>query len=150
MLLVGWDREVAAWAAEQLGMAKPDFGPCVAIGVVHRDDLVAAAVYNNYRRPDIQVTFVTTSPRWASPGAVKSILRYPFRQLGCKRISAITLATNTPARAFLLRLGFRQEGYHPDALPDGDAVSYGLTRADAARWLNDRTRRVETVDPATA
>jgi RimJ/RimL family protein N-acetyltransferase len=50
------------------------------------------------------------------------------------------LATNQPARAFLCRLGFKQEGIHPDALPDGDAVTYGLLRKDAARWLEDKER----------
>jgi RimJ/RimL family protein N-acetyltransferase len=54
------------------------------------------------------------------------------------------LATNQPARAFLCRLGFREEGYHPDALPLGDAVTYGLLRKDAARWLEDK-ERVETI-----
>lgn len=146
MLLYGWNREIAAWAAERLGLKDFDFGPCVSIGVVHKGEIVAAAVYNEYRHPNIQVTFVTASPRWASPGAVRAILGYPFRQLGCKRITAITNSTNRPARAFLCRLGFKQEGVHPDALPDGDAVTYGLTRADAARWLEEKDReRVETI-----
>jgi hypothetical protein len=35
----------------------------------------------------------------------------------------------------LLRLGFRQEGIHTDALPMGDAVSYGLLAKDAAKWI---------------
>jgi hypothetical protein len=29
-------------------------------------------------------------------------------------------------------------------LPDGDAVTYGLLRKDAARWLEDK-ERVETI-----
>lgn len=144
MLLYGWNRELAAWAADRLGTPNHDFGPHVSIGVVHRDQIVAAAIYNEYRHPNIQVTFVTASPRWASPGTVKTILRYPFLQLGCSRITAITNATNQPARAFLCRLGFREEGIHPDALPDGDAVTYGLLRKDAARWLEDK-ERVEAI-----
>ena len=149
MLLYGWNRELAAWAADKLGIPNHDYGPCVSIGVVHRGDIVAAAIYNEYRHPNIQVTFVTASPRWASPGAVRTILRYPFRQLGCSRITAITSATNQSARTFLCRLGFREEGYHPDALPSGDAVTYGLLRRDAARWLEE-DKRVETVTSATA
>ena len=149
MLHYGWNRELAAWAADKLGIPNHDFGPCVSIGVSHKGALVAAAIYNEYRHPNIHVTFVTTSPRWASPGAVKTILSYPFKQLGCKRISAITNATNQPARAFLCRLGFKQEGVHPDLLPDGDAVSYGLLVKDAARWLSEDKTRVETISSRT-
>lgn len=135
MLLYGWNRELATWAGERIGIS--DFGPCVSIGVTHKGEIAAVAVYSRYSHPDIHVTFVTSSPRWASPGAIKAILGYPFKQLGCKRISAITSATNQPARAFLCRLGFKQEGIHPDAFPDGDAISYGLLRKDAARWLSE-------------
>jgi len=150
VLLYGWNRELAAWAADRLDLKNFDFGPCVSIGVIHKDQIVAAAIYNEYRHPNIQVTFVTASPRWASPGAVKTIIRYPFIQLGCKRITAITSATNQPARAFLCRLGFREEGYHPDALPSGDAVTYGLLVKDAARWLSEDNKRVETITSGSA
>jgi RimJ/RimL family protein N-acetyltransferase len=94
-----------------------------------------SAIYNNYRPPNIEITFVTSSPRWASKEAIRAMLRYPFVQLGCARLTAVTPAQNRPARAFLARLGFRQEGVHPDALPGGDAVSYGLLARDAARWI---------------
>src|SRR5262249_38589283 len=101
MLIFGCDRELALWAGERIGIA--DFAPCVAIGVPHKGAIVGAAIYSQYRPPNIEVTFVTPSPRWASPGAVRAILRYPFVQLRCKRITAITEATNQPARAFLCR-----------------------------------------------
>jgi RimJ/RimL family protein N-acetyltransferase len=62
-------------------------------------------------------------------------MRYPFIQLGCNRITAITKAKNQPARAFLCRLGFHLEGVHPGVFLDDDAISYGLLRSDASRWL---------------
>lgn len=135
---------LARWAGERLGIA--DFGPCITIGVVHNGGIVAVALYNKYLHPNIEVTFVTAAPQWASPGAVRTILSYPFVQLSCKRVTATTESANHRARRFLLRLGFRQEGYHPDALPSGDAVTYGLTRADAERWL----RKSEDHGKATA
>jgi RimJ/RimL family protein N-acetyltransferase len=66
---------------------------------------------------------------------VSAILRYPFVQLRCARVTAVTQSQNARARGFLCRLGFRQEGVHPDALPSGDAVSYGLLARDATRWI---------------
>ncbi len=146
MLVYGCNGEVAGlnavangllvkWASDRLDGI--DFGPCVTIGVVHNNEIVAVAVYNKFLHPNIEVSFVIASPHWASPGAVRGILSYPFAQLRCKRLTATTDATNERARAFLVRLGFKQEGYHPDALPTGDAVTYGLLRKDAARWLKD-------------
>src|SRR5262249_50778565 len=147
MLIFGHDRALARWAGERLGIA--DFGPCAAIGVAHRNEIIAAAIYSNWRPPNIEVTFVTSSPRWASPGAVRAILRYPFIQLRCSRTTAIPEATNQPARAFLCRLGFQEEGYHPDALPTGDAVTYGLLARDAARWIAEEADNGK-IQPAAA
>lgn len=135
MLILGADRELARWAGDRIGIQ--NFGPCSTIGVADKSQILAVAVYSNYRPPNIEITFVTSSPRWASRGAIRFIFGYAFEQLGCKRITAVTEATNKPARAFLCRLGFRQEGIHPDALPSGDAVTYGLLAHDAARWLTE-------------
>jgi RimJ/RimL family protein N-acetyltransferase len=133
MLIFNSDAELARWAGAKLGMHLAE--PNTSIGVAHKGKIVAAAVFNNFRPPNIEVTFVTTSPRWASPGAVRAILRYPFLQLNCKRVTAVIEATNQPARAFLCRLGFKLEGTHPDVFPSGAAETYGLLLKDAARWV---------------
>lgn len=134
MLLYGHDAAMARWAGDRLGITS--FGPCAAIGVLKGGNIVAAAVYHQFRPPtDIEGSFVTVHKGWATPQNVRGLLGYPFVQLGCKRITAITKSKNQPIRAFLCRLGFRQEGYHPDAFVDDDAVSFGLLREDAARWL---------------
>lgn len=137
MLIFNADEALASWAGRQLRMeiAKPN----TSIGVAHKGQLVAAAVFNNFRWPNIEITFVTTSARWASPGAVKAILRYPFLQLRCKRVTAIIEATNQPARAFLCRLGFKLEGTHPDVFVSGAAETYGLLRQDATRWVAEES-----------
>jgi RimJ/RimL family protein N-acetyltransferase len=141
MLLFGIDRELSQWASDKLGIK--DFGPCVTIGVSRSSKVVAVALFNNYRHPNIEITFVTSTPMWATRQTIGAILRYPFVQLGCKRLTAITEHTNRPARAFLCRLGFHQEGYHPDALPSGDAVTYGMLARDAARWITEDNQSVK-------
>jgi RimJ/RimL family protein N-acetyltransferase len=133
MLLFGYDEVLARWAGARLGIA--DFSPCATIGIAQAGNIVAVAIYNNYRPPNIEITFVSSTPSWASKGAVQAMLRYPFVQLRCSRVTAVTQAENMRARKFLRRLGFRQEGYHTGALPSGDAVSYGLLAEGAARWL---------------
>lgn len=133
MLLHDHTAALTRWAGDRLGIA--DFGPAYAIGVLRGWELVAAAVFHQYRHPNIEISFVTSTRHWATPQVIQGIFRYPFVTLGCKRLTAITEATNRPARAFLCRLGFREEGHHPDVFLNGDAVSYGLLRKDARRWL---------------
>lgn len=136
MLIYGHDRELSLWVGERLGLDGPVRGvDPTAIGVSRQGKIVAAALFSNFQPPTIEVTFVTTSPRWASRETICGILAYPYLQLGCKRVTAITEACNLPARAFLERLGFCQEGVHPDAFPSGEGISYGLLRAAAERWL---------------
>ncbi len=135
MLILGCDRELARWAGDRLGIAS--FGPCVTIGVARKGEIAAVAVYNNYRAPNIEITFVSASPRWATRDAISFIFGYAFHQLRVKRITAVTEAGNAAARRFLERLGFREEGYHPDTFACGDGVSYGLLAKDARRWLRE-------------
>lgn len=147
MLLFNADDALAAWAGDRLGMqiAKPN----TSIGVAIRGKIVAVAVFNNYRPPNIEITFVTSSPRWASRGAISAILKYPFKQLGCKRVTAIIEATNQPARAFLCRLGFKLEGIHPDVFASGSAETYGLLSQDAQAWVAEEhpLEQISTASP---
>jgi len=135
VLLYEPQKYIADWAGRQLGIK--DFGPCAAIGVLRNRELVAAAVFNHFELPDIQITFCTSDKRWATPDVVRGIISYPFK-IGCKRITAVTDDTNQPAKAFLCRMGFRLEGIHVDASPTGgNRLSYGLLRKDAERWLTE-------------
>jgi len=136
-LVFGEDERVAHWVGERVSPSIADFGPCIAIGVANPEGkLMAGAVYNNYRPPNIEITFAVEDNHWASREAISCILRYPFVQLGCLRITAFTAAGNDRARAFLTSklIGFQQEGYHPNGFPSDDAVSYGLLRKDC-RWV---------------
>jgi RimJ/RimL family protein N-acetyltransferase len=136
MLIYGHDRELSLWAGSRLGLGGPVRGvDPIAIGVARADRIVAVALFSNFQPPTIEVTFVTTTPRWASREMIRGILAYPFLQLGCKRVTAVTETCNAPARSFLERLGFLQEGVHPDAFPSGEGISYGLLRRNAERWL---------------
>lgn len=142
MIVLGRDAEVQRWVGAHVTPAIEDFGASVAIGVSSPEGaLLAGAVYNNWRHPNIEITFAVESHKWASRSAIACILRYPFVQLGCLRITAFTAARNDRARAFLVNplIGFEQEGYHPNGFPEDDAVSYGLLRWNC-RWLKPDER----------
>ena len=134
VMIYGHDPELRAWAGKRLGMVLQGAHP-TGIGVARGGKIIAAALFCNYQPPTIEVTFVTDSPRWASRQVIGEILRFPFVQLGCKRMTAVTERTNVRARRLLEGLGFRLEGVHPDAFPSGVGLSYGLLKADAERWL---------------
>jgi len=133
MLVYGRDRDVARWVGERLDVF--DFGPCSAIGIVRDGHLVAGAVFHQYRHPSIEMSFASTTPRWASRDVIRAIVRYAFLQLNCRRLTCITPEENERAITALERVGFRREGRHPEALPTGTAVSLGLLRDQADRWL---------------
>lgn len=145
MLLYGHEGALSRWAGDRLGIDY--WGPCQTIGIIRHGKLAAVAVFHQFRKPSIEISFVTADKQWATPQTVRGILRYPFIQLGCKRLTAITEATNQSTRTFLCRLGFREEGYHPDSFESGDAVSYGLLRRDATRWLAEE-KQCEQTEPA--
>lgn len=134
MLLYGRDRDVARWVAYRLGIF--DFGSCSAIGVVEKDVLIAGAVFHQYRHPDIQMSFASESPRWATRPTIRGVFRYPFLQLNCKRITCICPEENERAISQVERLGFVREGRHPNVFTTGAAISLGLQRDVAEeRWL---------------
>lgn len=136
MLVLGRDNEVALWMGDRLGCRFSP--PFTCIGVARAGELVAGALFNNWKPPhNIEITFATTTPRWATRQTIRAILSYPFVQLRCHRITAVTEATNQPARAFLCRFGFVEEGRHPDMFDSGDAISYGLLRRNALKWLEE-------------
>lgn len=117
-----------------------NFGPSSAIGILRDGKLVGGAVYNNFRWPTIQISVAASSPKWASKEMIRAILRYPFVQLDCSRISAVCKETNYRIREFNARTGFIQEGYHPLVYPDGTAsLSWGLLRKNCW-WLSEEER----------
>lgn len=141
-MILGRDKEISEWVGGLVGMS--NFGPCIAIGISDgKDTLLGGAVFNNYRWPNIEVTMASVSKRWCTRAVLWKLFHYPFVQLNCRRLTATTEATNQPVRAFLCHLGFHQEGYHPDALPTGDAVSFGMLRRDC-RWLEEPRRHAST------
>ncbi|HEX4571513.1 MAG TPA: GNAT family protein [Dongiaceae bacterium] len=149
MLVYQADEQLAAWIGGQIGVAFSP--PYVCIGIVRGETLVAAVLYNDFQPPNIQMTIASITPRWASRQVIARLLAYPFLELQCLRVSAVTRATNEDARRFLARLGFHQEGHHPLLFPDDDGVSYGLMRSDAEHWLeglNNAQQSSYPTDPA--
>tara|TARA_R110000744_G_scaffold340607_1_gene445860 strand:- start:3386 stop:3820 length:435 start_codon:yes stop_codon:yes gene_type:complete len=138
-LIFGRDEELALWAEARAPGVGPFQRPLTAIGVTTQggDEIMAVAIYNNFRDCDIEISFAASTPKWATRGNIRAMLSYPFVQLGVKRLSAITTKKNKRCRKLLTGLGFRQEGAHPFAGGDGaTAITYGLYCEPAKKWVN--------------
>lgn len=137
-LIFGKDEELASWAEQVYPEIAPLARPLHTIGIASSEgELLGVAIYLNFAQYDVQICFVTATPRWATSGNIRAILNYPFIQLGVKRMTAVTNKSNKRARKLLEGVGFRLEGVHPY----GDAgvrpaMTYGLYRENAGRWLN--------------
>ena len=137
-LLIGADEMVAEMVRQHTPVSHVrefGFGPCVAFGIVRSGRLIGGVVFNNYRGHDIHVSVAFNGRGRVLPGDVRALCDYPFGQLGCKRVTAITGKKNKRARKILERIGFTLEGVARRGL-DGfeDAMIFGLLRENC-KWL---------------
>ena len=138
-LIFDKDEELAVWAEINYPECSPIPRPFTSIGVADNNgNILAVAIFHDFAIVDIHVTFIAaTRSRWATKPIIKSLLHYPFLQLGVKRMTAITNKSNKKARKLLESLGFKLEGVHP--LADAglrSKTSYGLYEDRAMEWFN--------------
>ena len=155
MLELRFGAGVAEWVAARIphvGTAA-GFGDCAAIGFARDGELIAGAVFSNHRGHDIELSFAAADPRWARRGNLRAVFHYPFRQLGCARVTVVTGRNNARARRLAAGLGFTLEGIVRRGL-DGreDAFVFGMLREEC-RWLStteDSHGKIVTVAAARA
>lgn len=142
MIVYGADSAIADWVSEGLMGRKGGFSNSVALGVMHKDKLVAGVVYNNFQKKIdgspllIEMTIYSIDKIWCSRHNLNKLFCYPFAQLGLERVQAICSAQNSGVIMFLKRLGFTQEGVHPKGYMDGgDAVSFGMLKNNC-KWIS--------------
>jgi len=90
--------------------------------------IIACAMFHNYRTTDIEISFAAEpGTKWMQRDLINMVLRYPFNQLGCHRLTAIVRKDNKRARKLVQQIGFKQEGKIRRADVDGhDMFLYGL------------------------
>jgi RimJ/RimL family protein N-acetyltransferase len=98
-------------------------------------ELLAVVVFNLYSGADIAMHIAAVpGRRWMTREFLRVAFRYPFVQLGCRRVSGFVPASNADAQRFDEHLGFRREGLMRHALPDDDIIVYGMLREEARRF----------------
>lgn len=138
-LIFGNDELIAQWVASHLkGFEnKKDFGQFTAIGVKNNDEIIAGAVYSNYRDFDIEFTIASISPKWCQKGTLSALLYYPFIQLGCVRMTSTIAFDDKRTLRLAKGIGFEIEGLLKKGF-DGkkDALILGIMKEQAMRWIN--------------
>ena len=144
-IILGRDDEVAEWVAQRIPHVGSSvaFGPCAGIGVLADDgSIIGGVVFNNWQPAcrSVEVSFASDSPRWLTRRIIREILRYPYGQLDCNRLTSVTPRKATSARRFLEAFGFKREGLVREGFGDDDAVISGLLRREweASRFNQER------------
>lgn len=107
-----------------------------AIGLEEDGEPIAAVIYNLYSGADIAM-HIAGAPgrRWLNREFLRVAFRYPFVQLGCRRVSGYVPATNADALRFDRHIGFVDEGVMREALPNGeDVVVLGMLKNECKWW----------------
>lgn len=109
-LLYGEDESVKNWIIDKIDYVHR-LDPCITIGVVSSDRLIAGVAYHDYqsRYGVIQISMAAISPMWAKGVTIHGLLRYPFEQLNCYMIMASVKLGNNKALKTFKHIGFRQE-----------------------------------------
>lgn len=133
------DDRLAGWVLQRLPLYDPQesFGPCSALGVFDGTQILGAMVVYGYSKlkGNCHIAMAAESPRWATKAAITSLLRYPFVQLGCRRVTTYTASRNERALRFNRGMGFKQEGVMRHAYGDDDCIIMGLLREEAPEWM---------------
>lgn len=132
-LVYGFDEYVASWVAERVPQVHRGFGNCKAIGVSHNGVLIAGFVYLHWspEAGTIEMGLAADSPKWATRRAIHWLLRYPFVDCDCQRITLVTSANNDRANRLAEGLGFKREAVLERAFgPSENAVIMRLFREE--------------------
>lgn len=133
----GDDALVAEWVTQRIAHVD-SFEGAKTLGVVGDDGSpLGAVVYHEFRGNDIQMSCAAESAAWLSRRILKAIFSYPFVQLKCRRVTAMTPAKNKHTRDFLEGVGFTQEGIMRQGFDSDDCVVYGMLREEC-KWIEGK------------
>jgi RimJ/RimL family protein N-acetyltransferase len=126
-------QRVGEWVRERIPHIDT-WGEFQALGLEKDGRLVAGAVYNHYTGRNVIASFASDGSRqWANRRFLFAIFDYPFRKLGCHRITVEVATRNIPCIRFIQKLGFTYEGTCREAFPDDDSYLFGMLRKE---WEN--------------
>lgn len=102
-----WDPQVADWVSVRIKGCERGFGQCQAMGVAHKDKLVAGVVFHNWEPETgtIEVSGAAEDSRWMTRKVINEALTYVFDTAKCQMLVARQALDNAPARRLWLGIG---------------------------------------------
>ena len=133
-IVAGEKQRVGLWLIERLRDIREVPGGYEAIGVARDGRLVGGCLYTNYVPApgggNIEM-WAAGETGWVTRKTIKVMFGYPFNQLNCHRVTALTGKGNHETRRLLTGLGFKLEGVARRGLDTRrDACIYGLLREE--------------------
>jgi RimJ/RimL family protein N-acetyltransferase len=120
----------ALWVAARCDVGQFQ-APYVAFGWERDGEIVGACVWNNWNGSNIELSIAGRG--CVTRQAFRDMAAYAFGQLGCRRITMHTKASNVRLITQAKRNGFAAEGMRKDFYPDDDAVALVMLRSHC-RW----------------
>lgn len=149
------------WAAKRIPWMQPH-AAMQALGVVEGPDLshplLAVCIYHGYIAPTqipafvhdgervpalnwyglCEISFAASSPKWATRRTISNLLRIPFLQYHCRKVTTVIPSTNKRAIRFNEGIGLKPEGTLRHHYAKGvHACIFGMLRTEFdKRWLD--------------
>lgn len=105
------------------------------IGIEVGGELVAGVIYGEYNTVNVWMHVAIAPGRQASMEFVQEVFKYPFIDLGCKRVSASVEARNAESRRLCEHLGFREEVCLKGAASDGGDIVLYVMWKEGCRYV---------------
>lgn len=133
---IDWSQNLRCllWAEEKLQVR---FSETECKWIASLDDegnILGVVVYTRFSLSNCEMSVAAASPRFLTRRALKAFFGYPFNQLGCLRVTAVTSSDNSHAYHFLRRLGFSVEGCLRQWFGKTDGLALGLLKKEC-KWL---------------
>lgn len=118
-------------AADWLDVERTYFGNCRTITVWSGKKLLAIVVYSAYTGINCEMSVAAKSKNWARKDIISVLLKYPFDQLGCQRITLLVRENNKPVIRLAERVGFIREGCLRQFHDDGtNCIVLGMLKSE--------------------
>ena len=133
-------RAVVRFVEQGLWGGKREFGAATAMGWQDGDGIVAGVIFHEWapHYGVIEVSGYSARRDWLNKDRLRTILSYPFGQLGCRMVMARTSERNLRVRRICRAVGAFEVSI-PDLCADGEAECFiTLKRSD---WLASRFMR---------
>lgn len=120
-----------ALLAEAIPGASFDAAMCRWIAFRDSGGVVCLVVaFYAFSEGNCEFSFATFQKITWTAGTLRTILGYPFYQLGLRRLTAVVHPANARSRQILQRLNFKLEGAAREWFSDAPGLIFGLTRGD--------------------